>query len=259
MGLQIAKSFITQLIANPHRKPSARLVYPLTAASQPHLDRLGPSKVDKHELSLAWVSYRDAKWAIENWHYSRSVPAGKTVKVGVFEQRQFIGVVIFSRGSTPKIGAPYGLEQTQVCELTRVALDAHKSPVSQIISEAIAMLRQQNPGLRLIVSYAATEEGHHGGIYQAGNWIYVGCKDSYKYRVGNQLIHGRTMSMRAGRMGLSGAEYLTHIGHPKAPRLRVYRHKYLMPLDRKTRRQIAGLSQDAPKPSTDTVCGQGQL
>lgn len=38
---------------------------------------------------------------------------------------------------------------------TRVALASHKSPVTQIISEALGMVKQANPGLRLVVSYAA--------------------------------------------------------------------------------------------------------
>ncbi|WP_449441465.1 Mom family adenine methylcarbamoylation protein [Serratia entomophila] len=48
------------------------------------------------------------------------------------------------------------------------------SPVSQILAKAIKFLSAVCPGLRLIVSYADKDQNHHGGIYQATNWIYEG-------------------------------------------------------------------------------------
>lgn len=235
-------------ITSRHSKPEGeRIVLPLTTASQPQLDKTGPSQVPKHQLSLAWIGYHDALWACQNWHYTKKIPVGKTVKVGVFEDGKFIGAVIFSRGATPRIGSPYGLEQTEVCELTRVALTSHKSPVTQIISEALSMVKQANPGLRLVVSYAALEEGHHGGIYQAGNWIYEGCVKSHVFKIGDELVHGRSMSLRTKRLGMTYAEYAQSLGFKQLPRIHLKRYKYLMPLDRKMRRQIDPLSKEYPK------------
>jgi hypothetical protein len=242
-----AKTNLTRPPVKPWNR-GERIVYPLTAHSQPRLDQFGPSTAEPHHLSFAWISFHDAMWACKEWHYSKTMPSSKTNKIGVFEQGKFIGAVVFGRGATPAIGKPYSLEQTEICELCRVALDRHKTPVSQILREAMAMVKAANPGLRLIVSYAATEEGHHGGVYQAGNWIYVGCKNSYKYQVGDQLIHGRSMSERARRKGMTSPEYARSLGHKESfPRIRVTRHKYLMPLDRKMRRQIEGLAVEYPK------------
>ncbi|AUR08174.1 hypothetical protein PhaeoP59_02003 [Phaeobacter inhibens] len=48
-------------ITSRHNPPEeARLVLPLTAASQPQLDRLGKSDTAKHPLALAWIGYHDA-------------------------------------------------------------------------------------------------------------------------------------------------------------------------------------------------------
>ena len=106
------------------------------------------------DLRLDWCSYEAAKYAVEHWHYSRSMVAGKSSKVGVWEDGKFIGCVVFSRGANNHLGSPYGLEQTDLCELTRVALTRHVAPVSRIVSIAVRMLRKQSPGLRLIVSFA---------------------------------------------------------------------------------------------------------
>lgn len=110
--------------------------------------------MSKADLRLDWCSYRAAKWAVEHWHYSKRMPAGKAAIVGVWEFGKFIGCVIFSRGANNHIGNPYGLNQTEVCELTRVALTEHVAPVSRIVGISVRMLKKQSPGLRLIVSYA---------------------------------------------------------------------------------------------------------
>src|SRR5688572_27900813 len=108
------------------------------------------------------------------WHYSRRMPRCKLAKIGAWEDGRFIGAVVFGRGATPNIGSPFGLDQTEVCELVRVALRDHRAPVSQIMAEARRKLRETSPGLRVIVSFADTAQDHHGGIYQADNWIYLG-------------------------------------------------------------------------------------
>ena len=53
------------------------------------------SKVD---LRVDWCSYEAAKYAVEHWHYSRSMPVGKLLTVGVWENGEFVGAVIYAWG-----------------------------------------------------------------------------------------------------------------------------------------------------------------
>lgn len=199
-------------------------------------------------LLLDWASFKAADYACRHWHYSGSMPAGKTAKVGVWEDGRFIGVVVFSRGASPAIGKPYGLRQVEVCELTRVALNTHRAPVSRIIAVALRFLRRFSPGLRLVISYAASERGHHGGIYQAGNWIYEGAKASHVYVVKGKPMHPKSIHSRYGK-GSQHIEWIKANLDPDAYVDRsVMRHKYLMPLDDDMRRQVEGLHQPYPKP-----------
>lgn len=145
------------------------------------------------ELRLDWCSYEAAKFAVNNWHYSERMPIGKTRKVGVWENGDFIGVVIFSRGASPHLGDEFGLDQTEVCELTRIALDKHDNEVSRIGSIALKMLKNSNPGMKLVFSYADPYQDHSGTIYQAMNWYYVGAsgrKQVFKKPNGD-IIHNR--------------------------------------------------------------------
>lgn len=198
-------------------------------------------------LRLDWCSHEAAKYAVEKWHYSRSIPAGKLVKVGAWEDERFIGCVIFSRGAAIHIGTPYGLKQTEVCELTRVALTEHATPTSRIIAIAIKMLRGACPGLRLIVSFADTEQGHHGGIYQAGGWVFVGSTAYHAIFVKGKVRHPKTCHSLYGSRG-QGIPWLREHVDPNAYRIEgMAKHKYLYPLDKAMREQIAPLAKPYPK------------
>lgn len=74
-------------------------------------------------LRLDWAGYDAATYACRHWHYSRTAPAGRLIVIGVWEAEAFKGVVIFSRGATPRIGSPYGLTQLEVCDPREVPHD----------------------------------------------------------------------------------------------------------------------------------------
>lgn len=155
----------------------------------------------KAELRIDWATHDATVFACRNWHYSKSVPAGSTIKIGAWENGKYIGVVIFSRGATPEIGSPYGLKQTEICELTRVALTKHITPVSRIMALAFKFLKRQAPGLRMVVSFADAAQGHHGGIYQATNWTYCGGAETHAYNVNGRNVHPKTLHSKYGRGG----------------------------------------------------------
>jgi hypothetical protein len=192
--------------------------------------------VSKADLRIDWATHEAAKYACENWHYSKCLPVGKLVKVGAWENGKFIGVVLFGRGANCNMVKGYGLGQDQGCELVRIALKKHKTPVSKIAAMAMKFLRKQSPELRLIVSYADPEQGHHGGIYQAGNWIYRGLSMSaLKVWYNGKWSHKKTVD-DAG------------INQTNLPKKRVSgKHTYLMPLDADMRAKIEPLAKPYPK------------
>ncbi len=200
------------------------------------------------ELVVDWCSYKAAKWAVEHWHYSGSMPTPPRLYIGVWEKGEFVRAVIYSRGTNLNMLKPYGLSICDGCELTRAALKRHDAPMSKIISLALGLLRDNSPNLRLVVSYADPNVGHHGGIYQAGNWIYTGqTGKDYKAIDGNgREWHSRQVS-RSGKQRFYGEQRFV-------PRLKdctivplVGKHRYLYPLDRAMRRQIEPLAKPYPK------------
>lgn len=187
-------------------------------------------------LRLDFCSYGEAKQAVTDWHYSRSMPACNVARFGVWEDGGFIGCVLFGRGANRNAGKPYGLELTELAELTRVALSEHRTPVSRIVAIALKVLAKRSPGLRLVLSYADPEQGHTGGIYQAGNWIYTGPTQPQTAAVTpSGVMHKRTAYMRFGA------------AHGMIRGVKFWKHKYLMPLDDAMRSQVAPLAKPYPK------------
>lgn len=148
------------------------------------------------------TSYRSAKFAVEHWHYSKSMPSGKLVKFGVKENDKFIGAVIFGRGANMNMHKYLGVDVTECAELCRVALDTHQTPVTQILAVCIRLIKKYNPDLKILFSYAdETNQGHKGIIYKAGNWQYHGQRKTSSgvhWLVHGKLIHNRSMSSKYG-------------------------------------------------------------
>jgi len=204
------------------------------------------------QLRVDFASHEAATYAVEHWHYSRKMPHGKLVNIGAWEDGRFIGAVVYGAGANHNIGSPFGLEPTQVCELVRVALRKHGTPTSRIIAISMKFLRGIARGLRLVVSYADTGQGHHGGIYQAGNWLYLGAIEQDVYRIHGEYFHKRVIAHVARRSGgdESMAWLHTHMD-PNAERVPdCVKHKYVLPLDAEMMAQLRPLAKPYPKRPT---------
>lgn len=203
---------------------------------------------NKSDLRLDWASYKAAVYACKHWHYSKSIPVPPLFKIGVWENGKYIGVIIFSRGASNNLLKPYGLKQTEGCELTRVALKKHESPVSKMLSIAIKILKKQNRNLKLIVSFADPFEKHHGGIYQAGNWIYVG-KSSKSIQFidkNGKKWHPRQVSPKGFNIQQGNIRRTVKPVNCKKIQ-RPGKHRYLMPLTKEMRKKILPLAKPYPK------------
>jgi hypothetical protein len=123
----------------------------------------------------------------------------------------------------------------------------HDNPISRMLAISIRMLKRQNPGLRLIVSFSDTAQNHHGGIYQATNWIYTGSQSYHEYEVNGERIPPRTLHNRFGKGGQS-LDWLKSNIDRNARRVETPpKHRYLMPLDDAMRKQIEPLRRPYPK------------
>lgn len=197
-------------------------------------------------LKVDWCRDDAALFAVTHWHYSGKLPAGALVKIGVWEHGKFIGCVLFSKGANNNIGKPYSLKHTEICELTRIALGKHETPVSRIVSIALKFLRTHCPGLQLILSYADPAQGHHGGIYQAGNWMYLGSSQAQRELV----VNGKPMHKRVahGKWGTAAPAKIRKLANVVVDYGPIeWKHTYVMPLTDVMRQRLTPLQKPYPK------------
>lgn len=201
--------------------------------------------MSKSDLRIDWATHAAAKYACENWHYSKTLPVGKMVKIGAWENGKFIGVVIFAWGMNRNLGSPYGLSITECCELVRVALAKHDCHVTRIVALAIRFLRKANEGLRLVVSFADPAANHHGGIYQGGNWAYLGTSSNgFEWRLNGKRLNKRAYT---GQQFGGGSSSIAAIPKSAVKVSIPGKHRYLMPLDDEMRKQVEPLRKPYPK------------
>lgn len=206
----------------------------------------------KPQLKIDWATHDAANYACKNWHYSKCLPVGKLVKVGAWEDGKFIGVVLFGRGANHNMPKPYGLTQDQCVELVRIALTKHQTPVSKIMAFAIKFLKKTNPNLRLIVSYADLDEGHHGGIYQATNWVYEGVFNAGNrqgFFIKGKVRHNKSVHSMGVKQSIEAVR--KHIDPNAFEVFTKGKHKYLMALDEDMQKRILPLAKPYPKRAKD--------
>lgn len=200
------------------------------------------------KLHIAWCDAKAARHAVTRWHYSRSMP-NSTVKLGVWENDQFIGAVLYGVGAGHATrGERYGLNPTHdIAELQRVALKpGHHTPTSRIVAITIRIIKRHSPNLKLLISFAdQLGQNHHGGIYQAMNWIYAG---TFKGD-GGFIIHGRHHHTRSitSRGWKASLNWLRQNIDPNARKAPTLKHRYLYPLTPQLRRELQHLAQPYPK------------
>jgi hypothetical protein len=110
-------------------------------------------------------------WLLEK-HYAKRIPQ-IMFAFGLYEDGQIVGVVTYGMPASPSLcmgicGKEYS---DKVLELNRLCLmDNYKNQSSFLIANSMKLL----PKPSIIVSYADTEHGHVGYVYQATNFLYTG-------------------------------------------------------------------------------------
>jgi len=211
------------------------------------------------DLKIDWATTEAAQYACKNWHYTGKMPnAG--VKIGIWEDGKFAGVILFGIGAANATnGSKYGLAaKNEIAELARVALKPnHKAKVSQCVAMAVRLLKKQSPKLRMLISFADPQQGHHGGIYQAGNWVYTGVSSGDRcFVVFGERKHAKTIHSNGW---VQKESWLRSNVDPHAKEVRLPgKHRYLMPLDKEMRERIEPLRKPYPKRPKQATSPQGK-
>jgi hypothetical protein len=199
-------------------------------------------------LFVAPCSREAALWAVKAHHYTRSLPSGRVLAFGVWEDGTFSGCLIVSRGACANIGKPFSLSQDQIAEVSRIALrPGHVAPVSQALTVTARLVHRSNPGLEVLISYADQRQGHDGrGVYGACGWTYLGetAREAMLWIDGHE-VHARTVSSKYGTRDLA---WLCANVDPQVRRIDCPpKHKYALALTAPMRERLALLARPLPR------------
>jgi hypothetical protein len=206
------------------------------------------------ELGSAGGKFETARGWVERWHYSRRMPGGGTRTFGVFS----------IPNNVHGIATRYGLHPWQGnIEISRVV--AHPDAPANTASRAVAALLKLygSRGYEWLFSYADTGQGHHGGIYQALNGVYLGTSGERPgYLLNGEPVHPRSLVSTYGTQAWPAIRDIiaTRTGKTleRVDGLNTAKHTYVLLCGNKTsRREImkhlrsADLIKPYPKRSTE--------
>jgi hypothetical protein len=127
-------------------------------------------------------------------HYAHRWPS-ISYAFGLFEGDELIGVCTY--GTPPSAPLKRGIAgddfKGDVLELNRLCLKYNrKNEASFLVGNSLKIL----PKNKIIVSFADTEQGHKGIVYQATNFLYCGLsakRTDWKVK-GKEHLHGQTIA-----------------------------------------------------------------
>lgn len=199
----------------------------------------------------------DELWPlVRDFHYSRKMPSAIR---HCFAVREPGG--LFGDTGNPIAGVIYGnpcnrnWDQIAVELLRLVRRDDAQITLSQALGWSLRWLKA-NAGTPFALSYADSAEGHHGGIYQATNWRYIGQRTeacpAFLLPDGTKK-HSRQVNRELGSRSIefvaqARPEWLPLKGEPK--------HLYIYPLRtkwKKLQEQYGWQELPYPKPDRDAA------
>jgi len=140
------------------------------------------------------IKSADAHYLLLNVHYARRLPS-ISYAFGLFEGAEMRGVITYGTpgASTLRTGVAGPDYEKIVLELNRLCLaDNRPNEASRLVGASLRML----PRPCIVVSFADTEQGHEGVVYQATNFIYTGLsakRTDWKVK-GLEHLHGQTIA-----------------------------------------------------------------
>lgn len=189
-------------------------------------------------------------------HYSGSAVWASHSHFGVHDAAGALaGVLQFGPSMNPKATAKVipGLPPADLVELNRmVFLDGHeKNLVSWSIHQCFRLLKTRRPNLQCVQSFADSRCKRLGVVYQAANFLYLGCHETYFYLLDGEWFHkslwGRApVDKRGWGSGPKAARLAA--GKDRATKHTFTQYRYVYPLTRWARRQLLPRTLPYPKP-----------
>lgn len=201
------------------------------------------SKVSVREISKdtarSWIIKKHYTHNMNGCRHALGVYYAESDSNSFFDVRErLIGVIVYAHPVSNKaidsLCGPNILGLDEVLELIRLHIDDGygKNIESFVIGQSFEWLRQNDPRVKILISYADPEVGHTGRIYRATNWLYQGCgisklmpDYSIKLTEDGPWIHSRSVGSKFGNKNVKNLAKT--IGHTFWRKEETAKHRYI--------------------------------
>jgi hypothetical protein len=183
-----------------------------------------------------------ARRLIAAYHYAKGCPNTFTALDGIYRKadNELMGVAWWIPPTRPAAENLFPDDWEAVLSLSRLVLhpDVPSNGATFMLSRSVRALA---PRWRCLVTYADTWQGHHGGIYRAAGWQYLGLTTPARtYTKDGKMVarkaHGKTRTH--AQMLATGAicegKFARH-------RFRLLRHQKLRPSVLERQQSMGGI------------------
>jgi adenine modification enzyme len=164
-------------------------------------------------------------------HYSHKYYNATYIHLGVFINKELIGVLQYGYAMNPASGSSVvkGTELNEYLELNRMWLDdkAPRNSESKAISFSIKYIRNKFNKIKWIQSFADERCGRFGVVYQAANFGFYGEHTAIFWTIGNEIFHNSLMT-RNPKLSKAAAYIQENKQQAHASKLRQFRYLYFI-------------------------------
>lgn len=190
------------------------------------------------DMHVGPASQRDVTEFTRRYHYT-ATGGMMTWRWGLWSGPTLLGIITYNLPTRDVCESVFGAEHhDRVWCMGRLAVadTAPHNSESRLIAGSLHAVQRSHPHVWAVVTYAATDAGHIGTVYQATNALYTGSVDRGRRpshyvdaegrRRGTYLV-GKFVSLDRAR----------RLGWTPGPSIRAPRHRYLYLLGSRTQRR----------------------
>lgn len=198
-------------------------------------------------ITLKRATPEAVRYACLNFHYAKVVPCAIYSYNVYNEAGEWCGCILFGNGAR-NFHKLFCLNNGEVFELVRVALNGKQPCTSECVSAALRQLHKDAPQIKIVLSYADMDQEHFGTIYQATNFIYLG--ETVQGGICGFVVNGKKLHPKTiGSHGWRASEkWLQEHVDPSAHAVRSKgKRKYIWVYDKKLRKEWQKKALPYPK------------
>lgn len=142
------------------------------------------------------ITKNEALEMIKKYHYSNTLPKINKHFLGFFQNNRLVGVVTLGWGTRPKHTIKRifpSLDTKDYYEIGRMCMldEMPRNSESQMIKYLCKWIKQNEPAIKVLFTWADGMLGKPGYVYQASGFIYAGYSPGEMYIMNGIKIHPR--------------------------------------------------------------------